>query len=173
MINSKRKGSKFERDIAKWMTKWTGFEFGRTPYSGANHRSRDLSSDIMCNDERHAHRCKISIECKHYKEIKFEHVLLGNKKSDIESFWKQANEDANRSAKVPILIMRYNSMPKSEFFMVVGKELADYILTQIPNDRYMILNRGKEKIYIFMATSILKIKYKDIHKIAKSIIVKK
>lgn len=171
MVNSKRKGSKFERDVAKWMSQWTGFEFGRTPYSGANHKSRDLSSDVMCTDERHAHRCKVSIECKCYKDIKFEHVLLGNKGSDIEKFWKQACDDALRAAKVPILIMRYNSMPKSEFFMAVGKELADYIMGKVVNDRYMVLNINGNKIFIFMATSIIdKVSYKAVHKIAKTVV---
>lgn len=63
-MNSKKKGSRFELKVSKWFTEWTSFKFGRTPYSGANHQSRDLSSDIMCQDERHAHRCKISVECK-------------------------------------------------------------------------------------------------------------
>ena len=111
MANSKKKGSRFELRVSKWFTQWTSFKFGRTPYSGANHQSRDLSSDIMCQDERHAHRCKISVECKNYKEIKFEHILLGNKGCDILKFWEQASKDAKRANKVPILCMRYNSMP--------------------------------------------------------------
>ena len=30
-INSRTKGNKFERDVAKWFQKWTGYEFGRVP----------------------------------------------------------------------------------------------------------------------------------------------
>lgn len=170
-INSKTKGSKFERNIAKWFTEYSGFKFGRTPYSGAYHSSKDLSSDILCTDEKHAHRCKLSIECKSYKDIKFEHILLGNKSCDILKFWDQATKDAKRSGKVPILCMRYNSMPKIEFFFVVGPELAEAIFTfpEIMKYPYMMINIPKGGfLYIFMASAIKKIiPYKAIHKQAK------
>lgn len=47
MANSKKKGSRFELKVSKWFTKWTSFKFGRTPYSGANHQSRDCLQ-ILC-----------------------------------------------------------------------------------------------------------------------------
>ena len=172
MVNSKRKGNKFERTVAKWMSDWTGYKFGRTPYSGANHQSRDLASDVMCTDERHAHRCKISVECKCYKDIKFEHILLGTKGSEVEKFWNQATNDAIRSAKVPILIMRYNSMPSNEFFMAVGEDLAKEFIPFVKDTRYMVFNIGKElNLYIFMASAVLnKVSYKRVHKLAKTIV---
>lgn len=172
MANSKRKGSKFEREVAKWLTNWTGFNFQRTPYSGANHLSRDLASDIMCSDERHAHRCKISVECKSYRDIKFEHVLLGTKGSEIEKFWAQAYRDANRSHRIPILIMRYNSMPKDEFFMVVDSDLAEGFLTDnMYNHRFMALSTNELSLYVFMASAIKEtVNYKDIHKLAKNLL---
>lgn len=118
-MNSKKKGNKFERKIAGFFTKWTGFKFERNRAgSGAWHSNKDSTSDLTCTDERHAHRCKISVECKNYKEIKFEHILLGNKGCDILKFWEQASKDAKRGNKVPILCMRYNSMPAEEFFLL-------------------------------------------------------
>lgn len=176
MVQSKRKGSKFEREVAKWLTEWSGFKFQRTPYSGANHLSRDLASDIMCADERHAHRCKISVECKSYKEIKFEHVLLGTKGSEIEKFWKQAKRDADRSKKVPILIMRYNSMPKNEFFIVVEAHpvgMSDAFLTQdiVNNERFIAISTPEHYLYVFMASAVKKlVNYKDVHRMAKQIL---
>lgn len=174
MANSKKKGSRFELKVSKWFTKWTSFKFGRTPYSGANHQSRDLSSDVMCQDERHAHRCKISVECKNYKEIKFEHILLGNKGCDILKFWEQASKDAKRANKVPILCMRYNSMPSEEFFFVVGKNLSSVfykpLFDKVP---IMVIDVPKidEILYVFMASDILKnISYKLVHKQAKLIL---
>lgn len=172
MANSKRKGSRFELKVSKWFTDWSTFKFGRTPYSGANHQSRDLSSDIMCMDERHAHRCKISIECKNYKDIKFEHILLGNKNCDILKFWAQAKCDAERSKKLPILCMRYNSMPAEEFFFVVeggpgtlGEEICK--LSQKP---YMSIY-AEYNLYVFMASDILEnVDYKMIHKLSKKIL---
>lgn len=172
MANSKKKGNRFELKVSKWFTEWTSFKFGRTPYSGANHQSRDLSSDIMCQDERHAHRCKISVECKNYKDIKFEHVLLGNKSCDILKFWEQASKDAKRAKKVPILCMRYNSMPANEFFFVVeGGQgtIGDYIGRQSKKASMSIFT--SVNLYIFLASDILEnIDYKSIHKQAKLIV---
>ena len=169
MANSKRKGNKFELKVSKWFTKWTSYKFGRTPYSGANHQSRDLASDIMCQDERHAHRCKISVECKNYKEIKFEHLLLGNKVCDILKFWEQASKDAKRANKVPILCMRYNSMPSEEFFFVVDYKLGSVIAQYITKSMYIQVPGNT--LMVFMASDILKnVNYKLVHKQAKLIL---
>ena len=172
-MNSKAKGSRFERAIGKWLTEWTGFKFERNRAgSGAWHTNKDSVSDITCTDERHAHRCKISIECKSYKDIKFEHVLLGNKGCDVERFWAQAKGDALRANRKPILIMRYNSMPKNEFFMVVDSDLAEAFLTdEMYNQRYMALHNGTDSLYVFMASSVKKyVSYKDVHKLSKRLI---
>lgn len=168
MANSKKKGNRFELKVSKWFTEWTSFKFGRTPYSGANHQSRDLSSDIMCQDERHAHRCKVSIECKNYKEIKFEHLLLGNKGCDILKFWEQATKDAKRANKVPILCMRYNSMPAQEFFFVVDYKLSSIISQYITKSMYIQV--PGTTLMVFMASEVLNVPYKLIHKQAKTIL---
>lgn len=69
-MNSKKKGNKFERKIGAWFTKWTGFKFERNRAgSGAWHSNKDSTSDLTCTDERHAHRCKISVECKIIKRL--------------------------------------------------------------------------------------------------------
>lgn len=173
MANSKRKGSKFEREVAKWLTSWTGYQFQRTPYSGANHLSRDLASDIMCSDERHAHRCKISVECKFYKDIKFEHVLLGTKSCEIEKFWSQAKRDATRSKKIPLLVMRYNSMPRNEFFILVDEDLGLWLRDSMKKHRYMYLNIPDNPLYVFMASYIREtINYKLLHKEVKKLLIK-
>ena len=170
MANSKRKGNKFERVISKWFTDFSGFKFQRVPYSGANHQNRDLASDVMCCDERHAHRCKLSIECKNYKDIRFEHVLLGTKRCKITQFWSQAWNDAQRAKKVPILCMRYNSMPKNEFFFIVDCYLAKALFNVTHQHTMQITAPEVENgnLYIFMASEIIKnATYKDLHKEAK------
>ena len=168
-MNSKNKGNKFERKIGAWFTKWTGFKFERNRAgSGAWHSNKDATSDLTCTDERHAHRCKISIECKSYKDIKFEHILLGNKSCDILKFWEQASKDAKRANKVPILCMRYNSMPAEEFFFVVGPELGQIIIPD--TTKVMHINTGNINLLVFMASEVLKVSYKAIHKQAKLII---
>jgi hypothetical protein len=168
-MNSKKKGNKFERKIGAWFTKWTGFKFERNRAgSGAWHSNKDSTSDLTCIDERHAHRCKISVECKNYKEIKFEHILLGNKGCDILKFWEQASKDAKRGNKVPILCMRYNSMPAEEFFFVVGIKLGDLIAQYV--DRVMYIQVPGNTLMVFMASEVLRTPYKLIHKQAKLIL---
>lgn len=171
MVNSKNKGNKFEREVAKWFTKWSGYKFERNRDSGAWHSNKDSVSDITCTDEKHAHKCKISIECKSYKEIKFEHVLLGNKGCDILKFWQQASKDAQRANRVPILCMRYNSMPKGEFFFVVNKILARRIFAfpELMKYPFMTLSTPNDgDLNIFMASAIKEtVPYNDVHKQAK------
>lgn len=51
-INSKNKGSRFERKIGAWFTQWTGFKFERNRAgSGAWHSNKDATSDLTCTDE--------------------------------------------------------------------------------------------------------------------------
>lgn len=169
-INSKRKGSRFELAVSKWLTLWSGYKFQRTPYSGANHFNRELASDIMCADPKHQFRCKISVECKSYKDIKFEHILLGNKGSDINKFWAQASRDAKRAHKAPILCMRYNAMPKGEFFFVISAQYAE-AFWKILGEPYFSITMGNDDgdvILVFMASKVLKnVSYKELHKIIK------
>lgn len=169
MANSKKKGNRFELKVSKWFTRWTGFTFNRVPMSGAWHSNRDAASDITCVDEKHAHRCKISVECKSYKDIKFEHVLLGNKTCDIIRFWEQALEDGKRSKRIPILCMRYNSMPQEEFFFVVDHRLRDILADSCPTQ--MDLYKGEYALSIFMASEVIQlVDYKLIHKRAKQLL---
>lgn len=174
-MNSKRKGNKFEREVAKWFTSFSGYKFERNRLgSGAWHSNKDATSDITCTDPKHAHRCRISVECKSYKDIRFEHLLLGNKNCDILKFWDQACKDAKRDNKIPILCMRYNSMPKSEFFFVVDPRLATVIFTftQICESPFMQVNIPKGGyIYIFKASAIKQcVSYKALHKQAKNLL---
>ena len=140
-INSKAKGSKNERDVCKWWESWTGYEFSRVPSSGGLRwgRTTDTTGDIICSDQKHFLRFPFSIECKNYKDINFEHLLLGNKRVKILEFWSQALEDAERGHKIPILMMRYNGMKKGEYFFVVESEQAGILLSSMPiSSRKMI-----------------------------------
>ena len=169
-MNSKRKGNRFERNVSKWFTTWTGYKFERVPMSGAWHSNKDATSDITCVDDKHAHRCKISVECKSYKDIKFEHVILGNKTCDIIKFWDQAYRDSQRSNKVPILCMRYNSMPREEFFFVVDNTFGEIINKKYNLPHYMVLSTGDFILYVFKASEMLNTSYKYLHKQAKIIL---
>jgi len=89
-------------------------------------------------------------------------------------FWEQASKDAKRANKVPILCMRYNSMPSEEFFFVVGKGLSSVLYKPLfDKANIMVIDVPKidEILYVFMASDILKnVNYKLVHKQAKLIL---
>lgn len=126
-INGKKKGSKNERNLAKWWQSWSGLEFTRVPASGGLRWSKtdNITGDLICADERQSRRFPFSIEAKSYNDFRFEHLILGNKKVKILEFWNQAKEDAERGNKVPILFARYNGMAASTWFTMIPVKIYD------------------------------------------------
>ena len=168
-INSRAKGSKNERDVCKWWELWTGYEFARVPSSGGLRwgRTTDTTGDIICSDKKHFLRFPFSIECKNYKDINFEHILLGNKNVKILEFWKQACEDGERGGKLPILMMRYNGMKKGDYFFVVDETFGGLLINYMPHQEVnvMLVNAKENKLMIVMASDIMKYaNYKEIYK---------
>lgn len=180
-INSRTKGSKNERDICKWWEKWTGYEFSRVPSSGGLRwgRTTDTTGDIICSDQKHYLRFPFSIECKSYKDINFEHLILDVKNVMILEFWDQAKSDASRGKKLPILMMRYNNMKKGEYFMILNQVLGNLVIKNIDPiqlhsiDRMVVTSKG-EVIYILRASDVLaNVKYRDLYLASRKILKSK
>lgn len=124
MAKGKGKGSTWERDVAKTLTKWlTGNEkpyvWWRMPGSGAiatiSEENKELSGDIMSMRPEGAFLTdRYSIECKvGYPNSSFHKHLKGVKNDEIRLFWQQAVDDANRADKLPMLIYKkkqYNAL---------------------------------------------------------------
>jgi len=155
MANGKKKGNKGEREVAKFWKDWSGLEFSRVPASGGLRwqKKDDISGDVICTDERKSRRFPFSIESKSYKDINFEHIILGNKNPKVLSFWAQAKGDGERSNRFPILFIRYNGMAKQTWFVVVtlkvfkqirllkpGKFIHSYFTIKTPEDSFIIMN---------------------------------
>ena len=178
-INSKKKGSKNERELCKLMQDWTGYEFARVPSSGGL-RWKDTDNtvgDIICTDARHGRRFRFAVETKFYQDINFEHLILGNKKVKINEFWDQALADGARAKKEPILFMRYNGMPKQMYFVMMDynfflelphedweREYANFII-QDPTT--------KSNRIVINSHDLLKLDYQQTHKILKQWLRKK
>lgn len=173
MSNSKNKGNRAERDVAKWWEQFTGYEFGRVPASGGLRwkKTDNITSDVICTDDKHSRRFPFSIEVKFYKDINFEHILLGNKKCKIREFWEQAKSDADRGNKLPILMMRYNGMPKDQYFFCVDQRISYLMRDQ--NGPIMYIEDSDLKLHIYMASNIKKLNYKEIYKEARRILKNK
>ena len=157
--NSKSKGNRFERSVCKAFQNWSGYEFSRTPASGG---LRWKKADNISS---------LSIECKSYHDIKFEHLLLGMKSCKIDSFWNQANRDAERAKKIPVLIMRYNSMPKDEAFFMVNEEVDNFLKNQSPEISRMEVSTPKIHVFVYMFKEVQRlINYGDLHKYVRKLI---
>ena len=154
--NSRNKGSRFERTIAKAWETWTGYKFSRTPGSGGWAKAKDAMGDLVC---------------KNYQEIKFEHILLGLKSCKIISFWEQATKDAKRAGKIPILIMRYNSMPKGEaFFIVEAGEIDSFLMNNCSELSRMEIKTLKVHLAVYMFKEIQRlVTYSDVFKYARKL----
>lgn len=170
--NSKNKGNRFERTIAKFFEDWTGYKFSRTPGSGGWAKAKDSFGDLVCTDEKHSRRFPFSIECKSYQELKFEHILLGVKSCRILSFWDQALNDANKAGKIPMLIMKYNNMPKGEAFLMVDIELSKLIDKQPLKKPTMAISTENHYFKVYMLSDIKNIDYKTLYKEARKLLKK-
>lgn len=130
-VNSRRKGKNGERAVAKLLTDWTGSKFASTPASGGlRWQKANVAGDVVCTEE--GVYFPFCIEVKFHKEINFSHLLYKlritkanpNGENKIDEFWAQATRDAKKANKIPLLFMRYNSMPADFFFIVM--KLKDF-----------------------------------------------
>lgn len=170
--NSKNKGNKWERDVCKFFKEWTGYEFSRVPASGGLrwHKKDDIVSDVICTDEKHSRRFCCNIECKFYKELKFEHILLDNTSCKILEFWDQAKNDANRAKKIPLLIMRYNNMPKMEAFVMISHNFMDFLRKEVGinfTHPHMRITLHEEEVSVVMLSDFKTWNYNDFYKASR------
>jgi len=127
MTNSRTKGSRNERNVAKLLEDWSGYEFARTPQSGGLHwKKQHTSGDIVCIDDRHGPRFPFSIECKFHEELDMLHLisgLIGKKSNKIIDFWNQSQGDAKEVGKLPLVFMRRNGMKAGMHFVMMETNL--------------------------------------------------
>jgi len=135
MVNSRRKGSKNERDVARLMFKWTGYEFARTPQSGGLHwKKQHTCGDVVCIDDKHGLRFPFSLEAKFHLELDLLHLIddtIGKKSNKVILFWEQCERDAKQYNKIPILFMRRNGMKAGMHFVVMPTNFFLLWLSQI------------------------------------------
>lgn len=110
-INSKNKGSEFERKVAKMLTEWSGQEYHRTPMSGALHWKNDkrVVSDIVPPQDLVDRGWPFSLECKKVEDAQWEFsAFIEGTSMTLKDHWKQCYEDAQREQMIPLLIFSKN-----------------------------------------------------------------
>lgn len=154
-INSRAKGARAERDVAGLLSSWTGKKFAKTPGSGGlNWQSAMAKGDVVCTTEGHYFPFCIEVKC--YKDIRFEHALLdmtGKKTNQIFTWWEQASRDAKLAKKIPMLMMRYNGMPSSLYFLAFPTEWFSKACPAYIFARSMKINDIKNKVHLTIVRS--------------------
>lgn len=120
-INSKKKGSEFELQIAKELGKWWGEEFHRTPASGGLRWQKDnrILGDIVTPEES---KFPFVVECK--KREGWDFLQLLPNVGEINKWWKQVLADSERSEKNlrPMLVFSKNFARNFVMFSVSDVE---------------------------------------------------
>lgn len=171
-MNSKKKGNKNERELAKWWKDWTGIEFSRVPSSGGLRwkKTDNITSDIICTDPHKSRNFKFNIETKFYKDINFEHLILKDNPKNIKiwEFWNQAKDDGKKANRIPILFMRYNSMPRSTWFVVVELRILNIVLKLLGKGvlehTYFVVESPVDRVGIISSNMLNKVNYRKLHK---------
>lgn len=161
-INSRNKGSKGERVASKVLEEWTGKKFARVPSSGGlSWHTSNSTGDIICATE--GHYFPFSVEVKLRDQINFDHLLYLDK-AKILDFWEQSKRDALRVNKCPIVMMRYDRLPKDFFFIILPLNIFAEFFDEYTNgktDKIVTYNNQ----FVIMTTELLKkIPYKKIRK---------
>lgn len=125
-MNSKQKGSNFEREVCKKLSLWLSYNqndslFWRSAMSGGRqtigskkgiNRSNQAGDITAIDPLGQKLTDRFVIECKFYKNIQLHSLLFGNPKSNsIFEFWIVLNSKASDLNKDPMLIIKQNGMP--------------------------------------------------------------
>lgn len=171
-MNQKKKGNKAERYAAAIWNTWAKlakkkWKYGRVPQSGGLHwnKTAGTTGDITSTTEGHV--LQFCIEVKSHADIDFSHLLRDDLKNvKLLEFWKQCTDDAARAKKIPLLMCRYNGLPKGKFFVVMNTHDIGSLEFHIKG-KVMIWGDATINLTIFFSDSLFDNNYADIHINAK------
>jgi hypothetical protein len=90
---------------------------------------------------------------------------------EILDYWAQAKRDAAAVNKFPMLMMRYNGLPKEFYYVVVGNTLMKLIWHTEPlkfSDATIIHYTSKtNNIWVIPSNWFFQLPYREIRKLAK------
>lgn len=175
-MNSRRKGAKNEKQTADILSKWTGKKFARAETNNFIHQRNEDNSkgDIVCKTE--GHFFPFCIECKSYAKIDFSHLLNPKiKLPQIVEWWQQVRRDGKLCNKVPLLMMRYNGLPKGFYFLVMDGKFYHAVQEKIgrcsPTLIYVDESENPKKSYslrIMSSIDFFQLPYKEIKTLTKT-----
>tara|TARA_R110000824_G_scaffold209686_4_gene395551 strand:- start:424 stop:954 length:531 start_codon:yes stop_codon:yes gene_type:complete len=146
-VNSKAKGGAFERKIANMLNEeFNTKEFNRTPGSGAFATTHQLPEHItVAGDIITPKNFKFSIECKKgYNDQTIQSLL--DYKSKIWEFIGQAEKDAKKIKKVPMIIYQQD---RKDILVITYKDMFTTMTPSITifKDNIQTLTANTYSIY--------------------------
>jgi len=148
MINSKKKGNKWELDISHLFSEHFKDEFRRVPQSGAVFGGcnrvratgvRQDAQEILSGDVIVPEWFEFSIECKSYKDLELHQIYTG-KCARLDGWIEQGENDAEFAKKKMLLLIK---LVRKGTFACVGrgiideKELTEYTIYK---NKYLIID---------------------------------
>lgn len=157
-VNGKAKGSKFEREIAKYLTKWLGSTnkkdiwIWRTPQSGGLATilgSKEVSGDLIAtHDNAKPFLNLFSLELKNgYPSASIDNFFKNNKKDEYKSFWMQCIRDAEKSNKNPMLIFKKKG--NYPIIVCINDKIYEKLNSKLYNMKSIIIQWELENMIIF------------------------
>ena len=105
MVNHRRIGAQFEREVAKLISSWWGEPFRRTPLSGG--WATSVSPGDIMSTKKEGSDFPFSVECKRSKQFSvwtvFHQIL---EESPMYKWWGQISVAALKVKRVPLLLIK-------------------------------------------------------------------
>lgn len=141
----KNKGSGFERDVSKWLSKHYGETFIRTIGSGAYiGKSNQHRMDYLTESQARSHKGDITppesfyhanIECKFYQDLKFHQLFMGD--CPLLDTWIEQVLEVEETNDVNIIFMKFNR--KGCYVCFQGRKgLNTHTALHYKNDWYVL-----------------------------------
>lgn len=133
MVDSRQKGARAETAAKDILKKYTKLNWQRVPLSGALSAEHGTKGDIYIPQMPNVY----SVEVKHYKDDQISTKLLTGKSPIFDQWWEQAELQAKKTDKIPLLIFKHD---RSKFFVATR-----YISSNVS---YNYLYYSKKRLYI-------------------------
>ncbi len=147
---SKAKGSAFERVVAAKLSLWitdgaSKDVFYRNILSGGRFTVKDVGmpGDLMASDPRGFPLLSLlSVECKHHKDINFDHFMMAGAKSFLGRVYEKTRQQGEKDKLRPMLIAKGN---RTGALVIVDKHTGAAFLDSIASRsfNYHLLHRNK------------------------------
>jgi hypothetical protein len=141
----KRKGSAFERKIAKDIVK-AFRKFGieqRECWRSVNSGGHEIACGDLEMSDRLMKLFPYSVECKHRKKIKWQNFMMGPNGSEEQKWIRQAKDGAKKLRNMyPILVMKENFGPT--LVLPCGGYELDWVIGRLVTWTQLLKNAVKE-----------------------------